>query len=85
MQLYEIEMTELAEKKLKKFNREIQKHFFKKLEKLRIEPTVYGKPLKNILCGTWEMYFEHKYRILYSIDENNRLVVIESILHKDDF
>ena len=85
MQKYDIELTEIAEKKLRKFNCEIQKHFFKKLEKLQIEPSVYGKPLRNVLQGTWELYFEHKYRILYSINENKRLVVIESILHKDDF
>ena len=85
MQKYDAELTEIAEKKLKKFNLKIQKHFFKKLEKLQIEPTSYGKPLRNVLRGTWELYFEHKYRILYSIDVNKKLVIIESILHKDDF
>ncbi len=52
MQKYNIELTEIAEKKLRKFNCEIQKHFLKKLEKLQIEPSVYGKPLRNVLHGT---------------------------------
>ena len=85
MDPYGLEITEIAEKKLKKFNCEIQKHFFKKIERLRLEPMAYGKPLRNILAGTWEIYFEHRYRILYSIDKENKIIVIESILHKDDF
>ena len=85
MDSYELEITETAEKNLKRFNREIQKHFFKKIERLRFEPMAYGKPLRNILAGTWEMYFEHRYRILYSIDREMKIIVIENILHKDDF
>ncbi len=85
MDSYELEITETAEKQLKKFNREIQKHFFKKIGRLKLNPMAYGKPLRNILEVTWEIYFEHRYRILYSIDRNKRIIVIESILHKDDF
>jgi len=82
---YDLEITEVAEKKLRKFNHEIQGHFFKKIGKLQQNPTAYGKPLRNILAGTWEIYFERRYRILYSINENKKLIIIESILHKDEF
>lgn len=83
--MYDIELTEIAERKLKQFNLEIQSHFFKKLERLQNDPEAYGKPLRNILAGKWEMYFERRYRILYSIDKNRKLIIIESILHKDEF
>lgn len=81
---YELHITPLAESKFKKFDKELQRRFFKKVEKLKETPEC-GKPLRNVLAGSWELYFEGSHRILYSIDENKKTVRIESILHKDDF
>ncbi|MCK5233691.1 MAG: type II toxin-antitoxin system RelE/ParE family toxin [Candidatus Aenigmarchaeota archaeon] len=81
---YVLALTEIAEERLRKLNKELQKRFFKKIEKLKNTPEC-GKPLRNVLAGSRELYFERKYRILYSIDNNQKLVKIESILHKDDF
>ena len=82
--MYQFKITKKAENKLKKFDCEIQRRFFKKMEKLVIDPEVYGKPLRNRLAGTWEMYFENSYRIFYSINQNRKIIIIESILHKDE-
>ena len=82
--MYQFEITKKAENKLKKFDCEIQRRFFKKMEKLVRNPEMYGKPLRNVLSGTWEMYFENSYRIFYSINKNREIITIESIPHKDE-
>lgn len=81
---FSLEISEVAEKRLKKFDREIQRRFFRKVERLKLNP-FQGKPLRYALSGTWELYFEKSFRILYSIDKNQKKVIIESILHKDEF
>ena len=82
---YKITITIPAEKWLKKYDREIQKRFIKRIEKLKENPELHGKPLRGILHGYWEIYFESKFRIVYTIDFNNKIVRIEAIKHKDDF
>ncbi len=79
-----LEISEVAERRLKKFDKELQRRFFKKVEKLKINP-YHGKPLRYNLSGTWELYFEKSFRILYSIDKNSKKITIESIWHKDEF
>jgi mRNA-degrading endonuclease RelE of RelBE toxin-antitoxin system len=48
-------------------------------------PDIHGKPLRGSLHGLWEIYFERKFRILYTIDIERKEVIIEAIKHKDDF
>ncbi len=78
-------MKSEAEKQLKKYDREIQVRFAKKIRKLKDSPDCCGKPLKRPLHGYWEIYFEKKFRIVYTIDLNNKIVFIEAIKHKDEF
>jgi addiction module RelE/StbE family toxin len=82
---YKIEIREPAEEWLKKYDREIQRRFAAKIRKLADNPDVHGKPLRGALHGLWELYFERSFRIIYSIDDKNRIVVIEAIKHKDEF
>ena len=82
---YDIDIKEPAEKKLKSFGKEIQRRFAKKIEKLSENPQVFGKPLRNVLAGYWEAYFEKSFRIVYTIDEDSKKIVIEAIKHKDEF
>lgn len=82
---YEILITEPAERRLKKFDKEIQKRFAEKIRKIKDNPTLFGKPLRNVLAGYWEVYFEHRFRILYTIDIEKKIITIEAIKHKDDF
>lgn len=82
---YDIEIMPEAKKSIKKFDRGLQKLFFKKIEKLKEYPDIYGKPLRWPLAGKWELRFEKRWRIIYVIVGKENLVQIESILHKDDF
>jgi mRNA-degrading endonuclease RelE of RelBE toxin-antitoxin system len=80
-----IKIKEPAEKWLRKYDREIQKRFATKIRKLQEHPDLHGKPLRGVLHGYWELYFENKFRILYTIDYKEKTVTIEAIKHKDDF
>lgn len=83
--VYSIEIMPEANSDLKRFDPELQRRFFNKIEKLREYPDIYGKPLRWSLAGKWELRFEKRWRIIYVIIENEKLVQIETILHKDDF
>lgn|GEM_PF-4336235 len=48
--------------------------------KLKGNPDLRGKPLRGRLRGYWELYFEKRFRILYTINYE-----IEAIKHKDEF
>lgn len=82
---YIIKITEPAERRLMKFDKEIQRRFANKIRKLRDNPDVYGKPLRGKLHGYWELRFENKFRILYTINFQEKIVMIEAIKHKDEF
>ena len=39
----------------------------------------------SLSMGYWELYFEKRFRIIYTIDLNNHIVNIEAVWHKDEF
>lgn len=82
---YNIIISPTAEEDLKKFDPELQRRFYNKLEKLKEYPAIYGKPLRRPLTGRWELRFEKRWRVIYIIDEGNKQVKIVAIWHKDDF
>jgi mRNA-degrading endonuclease RelE of RelBE toxin-antitoxin system len=45
---------------------------------------IYAKPLRVPLAGIWEIYFEKKWRILFEIDENEKVIIIVGFKHKDE-
>ncbi|MGD1004211.1 MAG: type II toxin-antitoxin system RelE/ParE family toxin [Methanoregulaceae archaeon] len=85
MSTYNVRIKEPAEEWLNRYNKNIQRHFAKKIRKLKEFPESHGKPLRAPLHGYWELYFEKSFRIIYSIDLENRIVYVEAIKHKDEF
>jgi len=85
MDNYSIRIKRPADEWLRKYDRNIQQHFANKIRKLKENPEVHGKPLRKPLHGYWELYFERKFRVIYSIDFENHIVYIEAIKHKDEF
>jgi mRNA-degrading endonuclease RelE of RelBE toxin-antitoxin system len=85
MSSYDILVKSEAEVWLKKYDRNIQLHFIRKIKKLSENPEMHGKPLRTPLHGYWELYFEKSFRIIYTIDFEQNIVYIEAIKHKDDF
>jgi len=84
MHNYTISIKEPAEEWLKKYDKNIQQRFANKIRKLKENPELHGKPLRKPLHGYWEIYFEKKFRIYYTIDMVNHIVYIEAIKHKDE-
>ena len=82
---FAIKIKEPAEKWLIKHDKEIQKRFANKIRKLKENPGLHGNPLKGRLHGDWSLYFENRFRIIYTIDYGEQIVTIEAIKHKDDF
>ncbi|MBI4174601.1 MAG: type II toxin-antitoxin system RelE/ParE family toxin [Candidatus Aenigmarchaeota archaeon] len=82
---YSVFIKEPAERALKRLDKEIQRRFAKRIDKLATNPQSFGKPLRNVLAGYWEAYFEKSFRIVYTIDENSKKITIEAIKHKDEF
>jgi mRNA-degrading endonuclease RelE of RelBE toxin-antitoxin system len=83
--VYVIKIKEPAVKWLNKYDREIQRRFAVKIRKLKDNPDLKGKPLRGVLHGYWELYFEKKFRIIYTIDYTENIVTIEAVKHKDEF
>jgi mRNA-degrading endonuclease RelE of RelBE toxin-antitoxin system len=82
---YRIVIRSHAEDRLKDYDKEIQRRLVHKIRKLSDNPDIFGKPLRGSLHGLWELYFERKFRILYTIDFEKGEVIIEAIKHKDEF
>jgi mRNA-degrading endonuclease RelE of RelBE toxin-antitoxin system len=82
--IFTIRIKDPAEEWLKKYDKNIQQRFANKIRKLQENPELHGKPLRTPLHGYWELYFEKKFRIYYTIDNINHIVYIEAIKHKDE-
>ena len=82
---YEVIISPTAFKDLKRFDKELQRIFFGKIEKLAEYPYIFCKPLRKPLAGKWELRFEKRWRIIYTISEIEKNVQIVAIWHKDEF
>ena len=69
----------------KKFDKTIVEEINKRIQKLKIAPDVYGKPLRGEMAGTWEIRFEKRWRILYKINYAEKTVTVTDFKHKDEF
>jgi mRNA-degrading endonuclease RelE of RelBE toxin-antitoxin system len=85
MLLYDVEVTEVAQKEI---SRKLVRHQLqildKKIQKLREDPLAHGKPLRYPLAGLWEFRMEKRYRVLYQINVEKRTIQIVGFKHKDE-
>lgn len=81
---FEVKITSTVEKRLQKMDENMHEGFASQIEKLERFPKKYGKPLKGRLHGYWQLRLEDKYRIWYTVDEEEETVTVEAIKHKDD-
>ena len=83
---FELVVSDLVKEKVyKKFNQALLGEFDARIQKLKIAPEIYGKPLRKELAGLWEIRFEKRWRILYEIDKQNKKVTVIDFRHKDEF
>ena len=84
MSEYQIYVTQEFEKEFKaltKKNKKLKEAILKVIDKLRENPKL-GKRLSHDLSGKWTIRVERVYRIIYEIDEKNRIVTLMTIKHR---
>ena len=82
---YEIIIPEKIQRIIdKKCDNHLKKRLYTKLLKLENAPQSYAKPLRVPLAGIWEIYFEKRWRVLFEIDENEKMIIIVGFKHKDE-
>ena len=82
---YEIIIPEKIQRIIdKKCDNHLKKRLYTKLLKLGNAPQSYAKPLRVPLAGIWEIYFEKRWRVLFEINENEKMIIIVGFKHKDE-
>ena len=67
-----------------KCGKHLKVRLFILLLKLDNTPRSYAKPLRVPLNGIWQIYFERRWRNLFEIDEEYKLIKIVAFKHKDE-
>ena len=79
---FEVKLTNTAHKELRRLPKKVKQQVASALDTLEKEPR-FGSPLQWQLKGYWS-YHTGNYRIIYEIDDNNKVVIIEHIKHRKD-
>ncbi|MBU4201650.1 MAG: hypothetical protein KKE96_02490 [Candidatus Altiarchaeota archaeon] len=85
MMTYAVKLWEPAKKKYLKLNRKQRAVFDSIIDKVKENPKSFGKPMHFPLKGKWTYRFEKRFRIVFVIDDKNKVIEIEAIKHKDEF
>ena len=69
-----------TEKRLKDYMKERQ-DIVKKLQRLKLSPRteIGAHPLHGKLSGKWSCWLGSNIRMIYSIDDNNKLIIAEAV------
>ncbi|MBS3138008.1 type II toxin-antitoxin system mRNA interferase toxin, RelE/StbE family [Candidatus Woesearchaeota archaeon] len=65
-------------------NHELLSELEKKLQKLEEEPLAVGGNLAGNLHGYRSTRLARKFRLIFTIDENNKIVTLEALDHRKD-
>lgn len=84
MCVYELELTGTFKKEIKGIDKQYLLRLDKKIQTLKELPKNHGKPLRYPLAGIWELRFEKRFRVLYKINEEKKIVYLVSFKHKDE-
>ena len=82
---YTVKIWNPAEKYYLKLDKKQQEVFNKIIDKIKENPKLYGKPMHYPLDGKWTYRFGKSLRIVFTIDETNKVIEIEAVRHKDEF
>jgi mRNA interferase RelE/StbE len=83
--MYKIKLTSIASENIKKLNITVQKQVINKIESLKEEPLLLGKPLKGSLKEFRTIRAAgQRYRIIYKVMELEIIVIIIAVgIRKD--
>jgi len=84
--LYELQVRESTDKTIRKFvkkNKKLLEILDKKIKEIITNPYKF-KPLRTPMQGYWRVHIAGSYVLTYSIDENNKTVILEDFDHHDN-
>jgi addiction module RelE/StbE family toxin len=79
---YDVKLTNTAQKELKPLPKKVKQQVASALDNLEKAPRA-GSPLQWQLKGYWS-YHTGNYRIIYEIDDINKVIIVEHIKHRKD-
>src|SRR5512138_2179903 len=78
--MYKIKLTQIAAENIKKLGKRTQAQVLAKIEALKAEPLLMGKPLKGALKDLRSVRAAgQRYRIIYKIIEKEIVVVVVAV------
>jgi len=77
---YSLKVTRTFEKDFREFDNQLKRRIDSAIRNLQTNPRL-GKPLKGELSGKWSLRIGD-YRIIYIIDEDERMVALYSVKHR---
>lgn len=77
---FDVQLTNTAQKELRRLPKKVKQQVANALDALEKDPRV-GSPLHWQLKGYWS-YHTGNYRIIYEIDDNNKIVLVNHIKHR---
>ena len=79
---FNVKLTSTAQKELRRLPSKIRQQVANALDAIEKDPRT-GSPLHWQLKGYWS-YHTGNYRIVYEIDDDNKIVIVEHIKHRKD-
>ena len=79
---YKVELAETFAKEFSRNHRDKKEWLERMIERLEQEPQ-FGKPLRGKLHGLWQLRIG-PFRVWYEINEEQKIVTLRAILHKDE-
>lgn len=79
---YKIAIESGAKRSLeRRIDRDIVESIIRRIDSLEQNP-YSGKPLKGPLKGKYRLTVRRDYRVVYRIDEHQKLVIVEKVAHR---
>lgn len=79
---YKIALEKGAKRSLeKRIDSDIVKDILQRIDSLEHDPHI-GKALKGTMKGKYRLIVRRTYRVVYRIDEQQKLVVVEKVAHR---
>lgn len=78
---YQVRIPDKVEKEITKLPERIRQQVINALKRLRENPRL-GVPLREDLKGYWSYHIGRAYRIVYRIDDDEKVVWINRVRHR---
>ena len=84
--MYELQVRESTDETIRKFvkkNKKLLEILDKKINEIKVNPYKF-KSLRAPMQGYWRVHIAGSYVLTYSINEKNKIVILEDLDHHDN-